>query len=195
MKLPLNCNVRYIPDFLSSSEATELYDLLMDEYKMEESRMTMEVNGKLIETESFKMLFASEQHISSNSHPAHIHGKSFPWKGPMTELKKRVDQYCDHAFELAMCLYYPDGAFSAPYHFDQLTEGMNTLLPSISLGAVRKFSFRNNNTQEEYSIELAHGSLLLMDAHSQTRYMHSLPEDTNCKSGRINITFRDANFK
>ena len=85
--------------------------------------------------------------------------------------------------------------FFAPYHFDQQTSGANTILPSISLGEVREFCFRENDSHETYSLELANGSLLVMGEHSQSRYEHSLIKDPRYINGRINITFRESNFK
>jgi len=93
-----------------------------------------------------------------------------------------------------MCLYYPDGNFFAPYHSDQETSGYNTILPSISLGGVRTFSFRSLDDGNVHNMELNHGSLLVMGAHCQSRYEHSLLKNSAFEKDRINITFRDRNF-
>lgn len=52
-------------------------------------------------------------------------------------------------FEVAMCLYYPDENYFAHHHSDQETSGYNTILPSISLGEVRKFNFNNKFSKQE----------------------------------------------
>ncbi|MFT5123383.1 MAG: alkylated DNA repair dioxygenase AlkB [Verrucomicrobiales bacterium] len=113
----------------------------------------------------------------------------------MATLRERVEQLLSKHFELAMCLYYPDGNFYAPYHFDQETSGAQTILPSLSLGEVRTFSFRENSSGEVYSLDLGHGSLLVMGAYCQSTYEHSLPKNPLHKNGRINITFREPDFK
>lgn len=87
------------------------------------------------------------------------------------------------------------GNHFAPYHFDQRTSGYKTILPSTSLGMVREFSFKEVYTEEVYSLNLDNGSLLVMGDYCQNRYVHSLPKDGECKSGRINITFREPDFK
>lgn len=195
MELPLNCTANYISDFLSNEEANELYSILITKYRLDQSRLIIQAGGKLIKTDSFKILFATERLIKQNSHPEEIHGKCFIWAGSMTKLKEKVERLLNKDFELAMCLYYPDGNYFAPHHSDQETSGYNTILPSISLGEVREFSFNDKANNEVYSLDLANGSLLVMGAHCQTRYTHSLPQNSKYKKGRINITFREPNFK
>ena len=40
------------------------------------------------------------------------------------------------------------------------------------------------------AIELAHGSLLLMQGDTQKNYQHSLPRSAKAVDARINLTFR-----
>lgn len=194
MRLPLDCTVDYFSDFLKPDEADNLYQTLISDYHIDQARLTILAGGQMIETDSFKILFATERLIQGNSHPEEIHGKSFPWTGIMADLRQRVEQLTEREFELAMCLYYPDGNFFAAYHSDQETSGAETVLPSLSLGEVREFCFRNKASGETYSLDLAHGSLLVMGNHCQSRYEHALPKNPGYQNGRINITFREPNF-
>ncbi|MQP52195.1 MULTISPECIES: alpha-ketoglutarate-dependent dioxygenase AlkB [unclassified Flavobacterium] len=195
MELPLNCTANYISDFLNNEEAKEIYSILINKYKLDQSRLIIQAGGKLIKTDSFKILFASENLIKQNSHPEEIHGKCFKWDGPMNKLKEKVERFLNKEFELAMCLYYPDGNYFAPYHSDQETSGYNTILPSISLGEEREFSFKDKINNKVYNLDLADGSLLIMGAYCQTKYSHSLLRNSKYKNGRINITFREPNFQ
>ena len=195
MKLPLDCNANYVQDFLTEKEANTLYTSLMDTYKIDQARLVIKAGGETIETDSFKLLFASEELILQNSHPKEIHGASHVFTGAMRALKEKVEQQLQKEFPLAMCLYYPNGNYFAPHHSDQETSGADTILPSISLGEVREFHFMHKENHEEYGLDLAHGSMLVMGVHCQERYTHSLPQNMNYKKGRINITFREANFK
>ena len=195
MKLPINCSVEYISDFLSDKEANLLYTLLTETYHIDKSKLSICFDDKVIETDSYKILFSTEKLMQQNSHPEHIHGKVYPWFGLMKTLKDRVEKLTNQTFEIAMCLYYPNGEYFAPYHFDQLTSGKKTILPSISIGEVREFSFKRNESDSTYSLDLANGSILIMKEHSQSRYTHSLPKNSKYKKGRINITFRESNFK
>lgn len=195
MKLALNCTVDYIDDFLSTEEADILYQTLIEQYHLDQSRIIMEAAGKLVTTDSFKILFLTDRLIRENSYPENVHGKAFPWTGIMKKLRERIEKHLDKEFEVAMCLFYPNGNYFAPFHTDQQTSGYKTILPSISLGEVRRFSFKENESSEVYNLDLAHGSLLVMGDHCQNRYMHSLPKNTKYKHGRINITFREPGFK
>ncbi len=194
MRLPLNCSVDYLAEFLTPQEAQDLYHLLINQYQLAKAQLIIEAGGKMIATDSFKILFSSDRLIQVNSHPESVHGKVYPWTGLMEKLKEKVEKLLDKKFELAMCLYYPDGNYFAPYHSDQQTSGYQTILPSISLGAIREFSFKANHTEEVYTLDLANGSLLVMSDYCQERYLHSLPKNSAYKEGRINITFREPDF-
>lgn len=196
MKLPLRCTVDYINNFLNTSEAQALFNELINNYQIDKARMVKEAGGKLIETDGFKIIFLTQDLKNQNSHPEEIHGKSFVFNGEMAKLKKKVEHSLNRSFDLAMCLYYPDGSFYAPYHSDQQTAGEeHTILPSISIGEEREFSFRRKATKRCYNLMLANGSILIMGAHCQSRYEHSLLKDPKYTQSRINITFRDRNFQ
>lgn len=195
MKLPLNCEVNYFEDFLTEEEAKELFQVLVKNYEIDKARMIIEAGSKTIETDSFKILFFDEQVKAENSYLEDYQGKSFPFEGLLKKLKEKVEHLTNHQFDIAMCLYYPDGNYFAPYHSDQQTSGHKTILPSISLGAEREFVFRNLHDKETYSILLKDGSVIVMGDYYQSRYEHSLPKNPDCKESRINITFREASFK
>jgi len=195
MQLPLNCKVEYFESFLSKEEADEIYHLLINDYQLDKARLIIKAGGQLVKTDSFKIFFATNRLIESNSHPEEIHGKSFPWKGAMAKLRNKVEQFLNKEFELAMCLYYPNGNFFAPFHSDQETSGNNTILPSLSLGEVREFAFKSNHSDEYHSLMLANGSMLVMGNNCQSYYQHSLLKNPSYLNPRINITFREPGFK
>jgi alkylated DNA repair dioxygenase AlkB len=194
MRLPLNCKVDYLKAFLTKEESQALYHNLIHQYALDKARLTISAGGQMIQTDSFKIMFATEPVLKEKEQWEGIHGKIHPWEGLMKGLREKVENRLGKTFELAMCLYYPDGNFLAPYHFDKQTSGFETTLPSLSLGAVREFAFKANDTEEVYSLDLESGSLLVMGDYSQERYTHSLPKDAECSTGRINITFREPTF-
>ena len=73
---------------------------------------------------------------------------------------------------------------------DEKALGKNTVIGSLSLGAVRKFSFKHKKTTEKKEIILDHGSLLVMKGTTQTHWLHRLPKSVKIKHPRINLTFR-----
>ena len=195
MKLPLNCEAEYISDFLTHEESSELFETLIKDYQLDKARLCIEAGNKIIETDSFKMLFVTKDLKFVDSLSENIHGKVHQWHGIFEKLKGKIENYCKNKFDIAMCIYYPNGEYFAPFHYDQTTSGHKTMIPSISLGAERQFTFRENVSDAEYSLTLASGSLLLMKDYCQDRYTHSLTKSQACKDPRINITFREVGFK
>ncbi len=60
----------------------------------------------------------------------------------------------------------------------------------MSLGAERRFHFKHTTTKERITMELASGSLLLMEGETQTQWLHALPKSKRVSEPRISLTFR-----
>lgn len=94
---------------------------------------------------------------------------------------------------------YQDGQDHMGEHRDDEKE-LDPLCPiaSVSLGVARDFIFRHRDTRgksaqrqiEQVKLELAHGSLLLMNRPTNTFWYHSLPVRKKVLLPRINLTFR-----
>lgn len=94
---------------------------------------------------------------------------------------------------------YKDGQDHMGEHRDDEKE-LDPLCPiaSVSLGAARDFIFRHRDARgkqscrqiEPVKLELAPGSLLLMNAPTNTFWYHSLPVRKKVLLPRINLTFR-----
>jgi alkylated DNA repair dioxygenase AlkB len=63
-------------------------------------------------------------------------------------------------------------------------------IASLSFGAERKFAFKHKANKETVSLQLEHGSLLVMKDTTQTHWLHRLPPTTKVNKPRVNITFR-----
>lgn len=66
----------------------------------------------------------------------------------------------------------------------------NGAIASVSFGAERKFAFKHKETKETVSLNLEHGSLLIMKGTTQTNWLHRLPPTKKVNGARINLTFR-----
>ncbi len=66
----------------------------------------------------------------------------------------------------------------------------NTTIASMSFGAERKFSFKHKRTKDTVSLQLEHGSLLVMKDETQTNWLHRLPPTKKIAKPRVNLTFR-----
>ena len=114
------------------------------------------------------------------------------WHPSIAMIKKRIEEYSGHRFNAALLNLYRDGNDSMGWHQDNEPElGPNPVVASLSIGAERRFLFREKklkgNVQE---VMLSSGSLLWMGNDVQNNWQHSLPKTKRCQSSRINITFR-----
>lgn len=100
---------------------------------------------------------------------------------------------------LVLFTRYKDGLDHMGEHRDDEKE-LDPLSPiaSVSLGAARDFIFRHKDTRGKQSskhidpvkLQLAHGSLLLMNPPTNRFWYHSLPIRKKVVTPRINLTFR-----
>ena len=117
---------------------------------------------------------------------------SMTWTRSMKKIKKMVEKETGKDISYAQLNYYRNGDDYIGFHTDsEVKEG--DIIASISLGASRKFVFRNiKDMNKRHSMVLENSSLLIMDENAAKNYWkHSLPKMKNAKE-RINITFRPA---
>lgn len=94
---------------------------------------------------------------------------------------------------------YKDGCDHIGEHRDDERElAPGSPIASVSFGACRDFLFRHKDsrgkrprrTVEAVRLQLAHGSLLLMNPPTNTHWYHSLPIRKRVLAPRVNLTFR-----
>ncbi len=193
MKLPLNCEAEYVKDLLTTAESRDLYNHVVNDYKI--TGLTMQSqDGTYYEADFGKMMFIDEWLYRENKLPEELWGKTEIWSEKIKEVKEKIEKYSGRKFNVAVCIYYPNGKTGVDYHSDYSAFGDTTVIPSLSLGEEREFSLREKKTEQEYSIVLNNGSLLIMGKHCQERYEHSLPVNAKYKNARLNITFRQYGF-
>lgn len=106
-------------------------------------------------------------------------------------VKERLEQLTGFTFNSVLLNLYRDGHDAMGWHRDNEPEMDTSLIASISLGATRAFRIRRfaGETKESHTIELEHGSLLLME-HLQQDFEHSIPRRKRVDAPRLNMTFR-----
>lgn len=122
-----------------------------------------------------------------------------PWTPTLAHIRDTVTKTTGWTFNFVLINRYKDGGDHMGEHRDDEKE-LNPLSPiaSVSLGAARDFIFRHKDARgkqssrkiEPVKVELAHGSLLLMNPPTNTFWYHSLPVRRKVLSPRINLTFR-----
>ncbi len=113
-----------------------------------------------------------------------------PWTKELLELKKLVEDKVGY-YEYSICLgnMYNDGNQFIAMHADNEEYGDTKSIASVSLGANRHFTFKSKTTDENLTLNLAGGSLLLMGENCQEMYRHGMNKEKDVGK-RINITFR-----
>ncbi len=87
--------------------------------------------------------------------------------------------------------HYRNGRDSVSWHADDEAEwGSDPVIASVSFGATRRFSLRHREAAERVSVELEHGSLLIMAGPTQRCWQHAILKTNREVGARINLTFR-----
>lgn len=115
-----------------------------------------------------------------------------PWTRALGQIRARVEALSGHAFNAVLLNLYRGGADGMGWHSDDEPElGRNPVVASVSLGAPRRFRMRHRRHRErQLDLELAHGSLLVMEGATQHHWVHAVPKTARPVGERINLTFR-----
>ena len=114
-----------------------------------------------------------------------------PWPSALDALRTRLQAEVGAPFNSCLASLYRDGQDTNGWHADDEPEfGTDPVIASVSLGAVRTFRMRHETTRQTWSIELGHGSLLVMAGATQRCWKHTVPRRMRCASPRVNLTFR-----
>lgn len=117
--------------------------------------------------------------------------EALTWTSDLIELKKLVENKTGESYNSCLLNLYHDGSEGMAWHSDAEKElKKNGAIASLSFGAERKFSFKHKTSKETISLNLAHGSLLVMKDETQTHWLHSIPKTKRISKPRINLTFR-----
>jgi alkylated DNA repair dioxygenase AlkB len=117
------------------------------------------------------------------------HGEG--WPPLLFEVKRRVEGAAGAEFNGLLLNYYRHGQDSMGFHTDAEPElGRNPVIGSLSLGATRRFVLKHKAGGERVTLDLSHGSLLVMGGTCQHFWLHGLPKTKEPIGERINLTFR-----
>uniref|UniRef100_A0A1A8G2W4 DNA oxidative demethylase ALKBH2 n=2 Tax=Nothobranchius korthausae TaxID=1143690 RepID=A0A1A8G2W4_9TELE len=121
------------------------------------------------------------------------------WTPTLEYIRDSVTTATGQTFNFVLINRYKDGQDHMGEHRDDERElDPSCPIASVSLGAARDFVFRHRDARGKHSsrhiepvkLELAHGSLLLMNPPTNTFWYHSVPVRRKVLSSRINLTFR-----
>jgi alkylated DNA repair dioxygenase AlkB len=182
-----DAEVLYYPSFFTPEKASTYFHELNKETSWQQD--DIKVFGKVYPQPRLTALFGDEGKSYSYSgitmHP-------MPFTPLILEIKRQVEVVSEVNFTTVLLNLYRDGNDSNGWHSDDEKElGKNPVIASISLGAKRRFGMRHKTDKNlRTTIELDHGSLLLMKGPTQHYWQHQLPKSKRISEPRINLTFR-----
>lgn len=184
--LPYDGEVIYYGHVVSEDKAKQYYNALLQEIPWQHDEAL--IYGKRIITKRKVAWYGDDSYNYTYSKTTKT---ALPWTKTLLELKELVENNCDTKFNSCLLNLYHDGDEGMAWHSDdEKALGKNTVIGSLSFGAVRKFSFKHKQTGEKRELILDNGSLLVMKGTTQTHWLHRLPKSTKIKHPRINLTFR-----
>ncbi|KAB0370440.1 hypothetical protein FD755_018402 [Muntiacus reevesi] len=122
-----------------------------------------------------------------------------PWIPVLERVRDRVSLVTGQAFNFVLVNRYKDGQDHIGEHRDDERElAPGSPIASVSFGACRDFFFRHKDSRGKHPsrrlavvrLQLAHGSLLMMNHPTNTHWYHSLPVRKKVLAPRVNLTFR-----
>ncbi|MCT4303355.1 alpha-ketoglutarate-dependent dioxygenase AlkB [Elizabethkingia anophelis] len=176
----------YFPNFFSRSESDIYFQKLKASILWKQESMHM--YGKEV---LFPRLTAW---YGDNDKPYSFSGitlEPLSWTKELLEIKNKIEPISKTKFNSVLLNKYRDGNDSISWHTDAEKElGTNPIIGSVNFGATRKFQLKHIETKEKIEIELAHGSLLIMQGELQHFWQHQVPKTAKKINERINLTFR-----
>lgn len=182
-----DASISYYPNFLELGQATRYFENFLENLHWEQ--YSIKIFGRSIPQPRLSALYGLNELPYTYSN-LRLQAIGFP------EELKEIQQmlYASTGVEFSHCLanLYRDGRDSMGWHSDNEKElGPNPVIASISLGAIRKFQLKHKEKKEaKFSLELDHGSLLVMEGTTQHHWKHQVPKTAKPISERINLTFR-----
>jgi len=184
--LPKDGTVNYYGKIFNSTEADFYYRHLLEHIAWENDQAV--IFGKLIVTKR-KVAWYGEQPFEYTY--SNITKTALPWTKELLTLKQKAEELSNETFNSCLLNLYHDGNEGMAWHSDGEKDlKKNGAIGSLSFGAERKFSFKHKVDKTNISLNLEHGSLLIMKDTTQTHWLHRLPPTQKLMGPRINLTFR-----
>ncbi len=186
LELP-DATIYYYPNFLTSSNATALFQKLHDSIPWQHDPIT--VFGKTYMQPRLTSLHGT----SATSYTySDVTMTPQPMTAELNTILTDIHAVHTHEFNVVLLNLYRDGKDSNGWHADnEKSLGPKPVIASVSLGEERFFHFKHrDHKRERYKLRLAHGSLLIMAGAMQEKWLHQIAKTNRPIGPRINLTFR-----
>ncbi|XP_027567072.1 DNA oxidative demethylase ALKBH2 [Pipra filicauda] len=190
----LRCDYRIL---FPKAEADEIFQQLEEEVQYFEDDLTkLHIFGTWHNIPR-KLVTYGDPELSYTYSGVTFHPK--PWIPVLNRIRERITLATGHTFNFVLINRYKDGLDHIGEHRDDESELVpRSPIASVSFGACRDFIFRHRDCRrkgvkrglERIKLELAHGSLLMMNHPTNVYWYHSLPPRRRVITPRVNLTFR-----
>lgn len=180
-------DVTIYPSFFTAGEATHLFDELLKTATWSHEHIAM--FGK---DSKLPRLTAWYGDAGTDYTYSGIHVVPMGWTETLLAIRDKIESVTNERFNSVLLNRYRTGSDSVAWHSDDEPElGTEPCIASISLGSVRKFQLKNRtDPSNKTSLELPHGSCLVMRADTQRNWLHQVPKTKKLVGERINLTYR-----
>jgi alkylated DNA repair dioxygenase AlkB len=178
--------LQYVAGWIGSTEADQLLAALRDELQWEHREIVLfgrpVLQPRLIAwAGSLGYRYSGQTLAPRDATPA------------TGALMTRVCEYTRVSFNHVLVNRYRDGSDSIGLHADDEPElGLDPIVATLSFGATRRFVVkpRRKAFGPRRSLDVRHGSLLVMGGTCQRHYVHGVPRQSGPIGERISLTFR-----
>lgn len=185
--LPQDGEALYYPDFFSPAESDTIFKTLLEETHWKQE--PIKIFGKEVMQPRLTAYYGdTEKKLKYSGITMH----SYPWTPTLMQIKKSIEPISGTHFNGVLLNQYRNEKDSMGWHRDNEKElGKDPIIASVSFGAVRTFKFKHHADKKmKVSVDLAHGSLLVMKGSTQHNWEHSMAKIETETGIRINLTFR-----
>ena len=181
----------FLGDFPARTKSDDMFERIYKKVKWR--RQSIKIFGKAVTSPRLCAWHGDQGAVYRYSGTINI---PLPWIDELLEIRGLIEAYTRQSFNSVLLNLYRDGNDSMGRHSDDEPElGIAPTIASVSLGATRRFILHPNptNKQPRVTVNLTHGSLLVMHGMSQRNWKHSLPKTRRATGPRINLTYRWVN--
>lgn len=195
--LPAQGEAWFYPAFFPASEADTYFNTLMHEIPWQQE--PIKIFGREVMQPRLTAWYGDAGKSYSYSG---ITLQPLAWTDTLHMIRRQAEIAAGVTFTGALLNLYRDGKDSMGWHRDNEKElGINPVIGSVSFGATRQFQLRSYADKSKpdrpkpdkaipISIDLSHGSFLLMKGETQHYWEHRVAKKETVTETRINITFR-----
>lgn len=185
--LPIPGEALFLPEFFTDEESNQYFTELTTGVHWKQE--PIKIFGKTVLQPRFTAFYGDDQISYSYSG---ITMNAMPWTATLLKIRDKIEQKYNAKFNACLLNHYRDGNDSMGWHRDnEKNLGSYPLIASVSFGAHRIFQFRRYvEKMPIISVDLSHGSVLIMKGETQHYWEHRLPKTVKVTEPRINLTFR-----